>query len=468
MRAAIYCRISRDRREVTVDGVQRMTMLGVERQEQDCRELCSTLGWDVVEVYVDNDISATSGKPRPAYKAMLEAIRSQRVDAIVCWHPDRLYRRTVDLDELVQVCDKHRVPVATVNAGAVDLTTPTGRLVAGLLAQVAKYEGEHKAERWKRSFRQRREQGHPPTNGIRMFGWDREGNVIPEEADAVRWMVAELLAGASILSVLRGLKARGIRTTLGNDWSPNGLRRYLTNPRIAGWVTLDGIPVAPSSWGALISNEAFEEVQGVFKGRRDGWKARKPRVSSLIGILRCGVCGAEMVTGTRHPSRGNPKRTYRCPPPRNGGNSCVEVVAEKVEALVEGYSQRRLADPRIREALAKRNTGDEGPKLAYEIARLEARRTELRDSLVLDNAPVADLTRAIVRIEEQLAAKQEAMASLQPVHVPIGDLTWPTDVLRRNALVSLVVEAAWVKRAGTSLEHRGTFNPARVTIDPRG
>ena len=47
--AAIYARISRDR-----EGAG----LGVERQEADCRALAERLGWDVVAVYVDNDISA--------------------------------------------------------------------------------------------------------------------------------------------------------------------------------------------------------------------------------------------------------------------------------------------------------------------------------------------------------------------------------------------------------------------------
>jgi hypothetical protein len=54
VRAAIYVRISSDR---TGAG------LGVARQEEDCRALCERLGWQVVRVYPDNDVSAYSGKP---------------------------------------------------------------------------------------------------------------------------------------------------------------------------------------------------------------------------------------------------------------------------------------------------------------------------------------------------------------------------------------------------------------------
>jgi site-specific DNA recombinase len=86
LRAAIYVRISKDR---TGAG------LGVARQEEDCAALCRARGWQIVRVYVDNDVSASSGKPRPAWKELLADIKAGRVDAIVCWHVDRLTRSPV-------------------------------------------------------------------------------------------------------------------------------------------------------------------------------------------------------------------------------------------------------------------------------------------------------------------------------------------------------------------------------------
>jgi site-specific DNA recombinase len=52
--AAIYARISSDQ-----DG----RGLGVARQVEDCRKLASDRGWAVAEEYVDNDVSAYSGRP---------------------------------------------------------------------------------------------------------------------------------------------------------------------------------------------------------------------------------------------------------------------------------------------------------------------------------------------------------------------------------------------------------------------
>jgi len=58
--AAVYARISSD------DG----TALGVTRQVEDCRKLAGELGWRIAEKYVDNDISAYSGKKRPRYEGV--------------------------------------------------------------------------------------------------------------------------------------------------------------------------------------------------------------------------------------------------------------------------------------------------------------------------------------------------------------------------------------------------------------
>ena len=111
-RAAIYCRISQDK---TGAG------LGVERQEQDCRELAAHLGWLVVEVFCDNDLSAYSGKRRPRYHAMLDAIRDVLVDAVLAWHTNRLHRSPVELEEYISVRNEGReVPTHCVRAGTLD------------------------------------------------------------------------------------------------------------------------------------------------------------------------------------------------------------------------------------------------------------------------------------------------------------------------------------------------------------
>jgi site-specific DNA recombinase len=56
----------------------------VTRQEEDCGALCERRGWVVAEVYADNDVSAYSGKPRPAWQQLISDVQAGAVGTGVC------------------------------------------------------------------------------------------------------------------------------------------------------------------------------------------------------------------------------------------------------------------------------------------------------------------------------------------------------------------------------------------------
>ena len=125
--AAVYARISSDQ-----DG----TGLGVLRQLEDCRKLAKKRGWSVAEEYVDNDVSAYSGKARPAYARMLADLADGHRDAVIVYNLDRLHRRPIELEQFVALCTQAGVvDLATVTTD-VDLGTDDGLLVARMLAAV--------------------------------------------------------------------------------------------------------------------------------------------------------------------------------------------------------------------------------------------------------------------------------------------------------------------------------------------
>lgn len=168
----------------------------MKRQEDDCRLLAASLGWKVVEVYVDNDVTAADRrKKRKDYLRMLEDVKSGHIDAIVSWHPDRLYHQPAELEDLIIIVEEHKTEIATVKAGDLDLSTPTGRLVARMLGAIARRGVEHKQERILRkvqelvatgkteALRQRRfdslREAGPPLTGIRgvRHGWPGTGGL---------------------------------------------------------------------------------------------------------------------------------------------------------------------------------------------------------------------------------------------------------------------------------------------------
>ena len=70
---------------------------------EDCRKLADGLGWEVAEEYIDNDVSAFSGKRRPAYERMLADLVDGFRDAVLVYHPDRLTRRPLELEKFLEV-----------------------------------------------------------------------------------------------------------------------------------------------------------------------------------------------------------------------------------------------------------------------------------------------------------------------------------------------------------------------------
>lgn len=452
MRAAIYCRISLDR-----TGEE----LGVTRQLDDCNSLISTLGWTLVETYVDNDISASSGKPRPAYRQMLRAIQSGEVDVIVAWHSDRLYRKLRDLEELIESCEAHGVTIRTVRAGEFDLSTPTGRMMARILASVSAGEGEIKADRWKRSVRQRREAGVVHTMGPRLYGYERDGTIRQDERKHIEWAANQLLDGAALVRTVINLNERGARTSMGNEWNRAGLRRLLRNPRLAGLSTLNGDVVGVGQWPAIFDAETFEAIQAVLAVRK-GTVPRRPRVALLLGLAKCGLCGAALKSSRRTRTKGvQGKRTYKCStlPGTDTGCGGIVVDAEAVEEIVEAYAQQRSTDPRVQAYIADL-TAQSGQNASAALS-LETRIRELEDQLSEPGVPVAAIVRAIDRSKERLQELRED-ADAPPAGMAPG-LEWPTDLARRARAVRVVVAEVIIDPAP-----RGwTFDPTRVRIVAR-
>lgn len=85
-----------------------------------------------------------------------------------------------------------------------------------------------------------------------------------------------------------------------------------------------GEVVSKSTWPPILSEAAWRAVGDAMA--RNATTPR-PRVAWLLGVARCGPCGASLVTSRR--SSGRKARTYKCP------NGCVEVAADLLESHVE-------------------------------------------------------------------------------------------------------------------------------------
>lgn len=286
----------------------------------------------------DNDISAFSGKRRPGFEAMLDAMERGDFGALLCWHTDRLYRSMKDLERVIEIADARRIEIRTVQGGTLDLSTSAGRMVARILGSVARQESEHTSERRKRANVQRAASGQWVCPR-RPLGYTSDGTPIEAEADVIRQAITDVLAGKSVRAVAREWNAQGVQTTgTATIWRSPMVRRVLMNPRYASLVVHQGKVVGPGKWKSIIDEDIHRGIVAYLSDpSRTGHTGFERRYQGS-GIYYCGVCGQRLVSFC--PAGGRP-RAYVCP------DRHVRRQGEALDAYVDQVVISRLAQTNV-------------------------------------------------------------------------------------------------------------------------
>jgi site-specific DNA recombinase len=417
---------------------------GVDRQLADCHELARSRGWDVVE-YVDNDISAFQRKRRPAYEQLLADVQAGAIDAVVAYHPDRLYRRLTDLERIIELVEKTKVKVLTANAGEFDLNTASGRMTARVVASVAQHESERIGERVSRAKKSLAAQGKASGGGRRPFGLSSDWTKLnAKEAKEIRRVVDNIRAGATWLSEVNRLNAAGVLTTAGREWSVGNLKRCLTSPHIAGLRSYHGEIVGPAAWPAIVSREVWDDLCLEAATRKRG----RPRLDRhfLTSLLVCGKCGFRLYANSRK-SNGF---EYRCPTtPTTRGRGCggVSIAADRLEQHVNATVTEWLADDEFIAALDRHLTygGQQDAVLLEELEEIERKMTRLTEQWAAGERSDADYDAGHRVLKERQAEKRALLSGAPRVRSSVTarelrdaweGLTVPE---RRRALPSLMV-----------------------------
>lgn len=396
VRAGVYARISLDRH----DGA------GVDRQLEDGLALAEKRGWEVVDTYVDNSITAFRNKRRPEWDRLLADVSEGRVNTIVCFHSDRTYRRMRDLEDLIDLVEDRHCQIATVLAGDMDLSTPAGRKQARDWASWNRYHVEHMAEQVSRERRQRAAAGKPPCGGVRPFGYATDKvTLVPKEAKLIAKAAAEVAAGGSMFSVAERWNQAGVTTARGKPWEVSAVRRVLTSPRIAGLRVHKGEVVGDALWPAIIDQATHDRIVAMVKGRKRGRPSKGWLLSGLIG---CPKCGRVMYgSATR-------ARSYKCAPGPVEGRGCggASVSAAPVDAKVLAAVGDWLADPPA--GLEKWLKGTPGPDLSDELGRIRERRAVMAEQYAAGALDDDDFRAGLATLNRRRSELEEAEVDPRP------------------------------------------------------
>src|SRR6478672_986451 len=142
-RAGLYARVStNDQRTLAM-------------QNRAMREYAARRGWTIVMQVREVGSGAAQRQVR---EKMLQAARRREIDVVLVWRLDRWGRSVTDLLTTLQELEHLDVGFVSLTE-ALDLTTPTGRAMAGLLAVFAEFEREILRERVRAGLAHARQNG---------------------------------------------------------------------------------------------------------------------------------------------------------------------------------------------------------------------------------------------------------------------------------------------------------------------
>jgi putative DNA-invertase from lambdoid prophage Rac len=121
------------------------------------RDYVRKRGWQVAAAIKDVGSGATL---RPQREQLLQAARRREIDLVLVWRLDRWGRSLVDLVTTLQELMALGVGFVSLSE-ALDMTTPSGRALAGMLAVFAEFERDILRDRVKAGIAQARREGRP-------------------------------------------------------------------------------------------------------------------------------------------------------------------------------------------------------------------------------------------------------------------------------------------------------------------
>lgn len=336
LRVAAYCRVSTEEEEQKRSFETQCSYYTEKIQSHD--------GWTLAGIFADDGISGVHTKKRDDFLAMIEQCKKGKIDLILTKSISRFARNTLDSIQYVRELKKQGISVIfekeNINTG-----TMTSEMILTVLSAFAQAESESISQNVARGKRMGYRQGKFSFPYSCMIGYRKgpDGNpqIIPEQAETVRLIYNDYLAGDSLVKIAENLDARGIPTPKNKGkWSSQTVMRILQNEKYAGHVLLQKTYTADLLSGTIkknngelpqyyiennhtpiVSQEMFLLVQEEIARRKSKSPASQKKVRTNRGRytsqyalserLVCGECGCYYRRVTWN-IRGKKKIVWRC------------------------------------------------------------------------------------------------------------------------------------------------------------
>lgn len=268
--------------------------------------------WEYAGVYSDGGISGTT-EERPGFQQLITDCDAGKIDVVLTKSISRFARNTVDLLETVRHLRDLGIEVRF-EKEHINSLTEDGELMLTLLASFAQEESRSISENVKWAIRKGFEKGQGNQFCIYGYRWDgKEYHIVPEEAEIVRLIYANFLAGLSAEQTEKQLEEMGVKSYTGGHLGNTSIRQILRQERYTGNTLFQKtyienhishksklnrgeLPMfyAENTHPAIIDQATFDAVQAEVARRRElgvfaNWSINTTCFTSKI---KCGNCGA--------------------------------------------------------------------------------------------------------------------------------------------------------------------------------
>ena len=335
-RVAAYCRVSTDREEQEHSFETQKAMY--------TEMIMMKPSWQTAGIYADEGITGTVAKKRPGFMKMIEDCRKGKIDMIVTKSVSRFSRNNLDCLMYVRELKQLGIPIIFEKEG-INTIQVSSELLLTLFGALSQAESESISMNVKLGIRQSLKNGNVRFSYRTFLGYrkgaDGQPEIVPEQADIVRRIYNDFLAGATYLEIAKRLTEEKVPTMGGGSrWFSERIKSILKNEKYKGDALLQKTyitdPISKrvkknngerpmyyveNSHPAIIERRIFDRVQeeiarraGKKKVKQTGTKTELGRYSgkyALTELLYCGECGTpyRRCTWSRN---GKKKIVWRC------------------------------------------------------------------------------------------------------------------------------------------------------------
>ena len=335
IRVAAYCRVS------TASDEQLISLDTQKAHYEDY--IKSNSEWEYAGVFFDEGITGTKKECRDGLNSLIDSCEKGLVDLVITKSISRFARNTIDCLKYVRQLKEKNIVIIfeKENINSLEEDSELRITLSGAFAQS---ESESISANVTWGKRRAMEAGKVSIQYKKLYGYrkgeDGQPEIIPEQAEIVRWLYERYLTGASLRMIKEELEQQGVKCFEDSpEWTISRIRSILQNEKYCGDVLMQKtfrqdfinrkaikntgqLPMylIENHHEGIVSREKYDAVQAEMARRN---AAKSPSKNAVTGMasyaskyalserLVCGECGTlyRRCTWTRN---GEKRVVWRC------------------------------------------------------------------------------------------------------------------------------------------------------------